>query len=151
MENPFETKESLILQSKAELETFLRAYGKIVPKDCWQAEVYPMALQYSLGLGTILEITDVEEVYNSVYNLIGEPLEEALIEEEAVLQSFIKKASTGTFELAKYLTKKYDIITVGEKEHEMFVYRDGVYFQAENEIIFPEIQRVLKHYVTKSY
>lgn len=150
MENPFETKESLILQSKAELETFLRAYGKIVPKNCWQAEVYPMALQYSLGLGTILEITDVEEVYNSVYNLIGEPLEEALIEEEAVLQSFIKKASTGTFELAKYLTKKYDIITVGEKEHEMFVYRDGVYFQAENEIIFPEIQRVLKHYVTKS-
>jgi putative DNA primase/helicase len=32
----------------------------------------------------------------------------------------------------------------------MYVYRDGIYFQAENEIIYPEIQRILKDNVTKN-
>lgn len=71
-------------------------------------------------------------------------------DEKSIIKEYKKNKTKGTFYLAKYLTKKYDIITVGEKELEMFVYRNGVYFKAENEIIFPEIQRVLTDEVTRA-
>jgi len=71
-------------------------------------------------------------------------------EEKNITKEFAKNKTKGTFYLAKYLTQKFNIITVGEKEREMFVYKDGIYFRAENEIIYPEIQRILAHNVTKS-
>lgn len=71
-------------------------------------------------------------------------------DEKSIITTYKKNKTKGTFYLAKYLTKKYDIITVGEKESEMFVYRNGVYFKAENEIIFPEIQRILTDEVTRA-
>lgn len=67
-----------------------------------------------------------------------------------LVEAFKKNNKKGTFLLAQYITKKYDIITVGEKEREMFIYRDGVYFQAENEIIYPEIQTILGDEVNRS-
>lgn len=63
---------------------------------------------------------------------------------------FVKNKARATYMLAEYLVSLYNIITVGEFEREMFVYRDGIYFRAENEIIYPEIQRVLGDLVTKS-
>lgn len=73
-------------------------------------------------------------------------------EEEAkeIVKIFKKNKAKATYYLAKWMTRKYNIITVGEKEREMFVYEDGIYFQAENQIIFPEIQNVLTDEVTKS-
>lgn len=56
---------------------------------------------------------------------------------------FIVNKAAGTFRIAEYITKKYDIITVGEKEYEMYIYENGMYRQAVNEIIFPEVQRIL--------
>lgn len=53
-------------------------------------------------------------------------------------------------DLAKYLTKRYEIVTVGHKQRETFVYRDGYYMRAENELLLPEIQRVLDDLVNKS-
>lgn len=76
--------------------------------------------------------------------------DESDVEEKAIVKQFVKDKTKGTFYLATYIVKKYSIITVGEKEREMFVYRDGMYFRAENEIIFPEIQRILGHHVTKA-
>lgn len=73
-----------------------------------------------------------------------------LLDEEILRQGFIKSKAAGTFALAEYLTHKFNIITVGEKEYEMFVYQNGLYFQAVNEIIYPEIQRVLGPLVTQS-
>lgn len=70
--------------------------------------------------------------------------------ESDLRQTFIKSKAEGTFRLAEYIVKKFDIITVGEKEYEMYVYRDGMYFQAVNEIIYPEIQRVLGTLTTQS-
>lgn len=70
-------------------------------------------------------------------------------EEKAIIKMFVKDKTKGTFYLAKYIVRQYSIITVGEKEREMFVYRDGMYFRAENEIIFPEVQRILGDKVTK--
>ena len=71
-------------------------------------------------------------------------------EESQIRASFVKNRIKGTYDIAKYLTNKYSIITVGEKEREMFVYRDGKYFRAENEIIYPETQRILGEVITKS-
>lgn len=71
-------------------------------------------------------------------------------EEAAIVKDFLKNKTKGTFYLAKYLTKKFNIITVGEKEREMYVYRAGMYTRAENEIIYPEIQRVLGEHITKN-
>lgn len=68
--------------------------------------------------------------------------------EDGLRQSFIKGKAQGTFEIAQYITKKFNIITIGEKEYEMYVYRDGMYLQAVNEIIYPEIQRILGPLVT---
>ena len=59
-------------------------------------------------------------------------------QEREIREEFIKNKTKGTHSLAMHLTRKYDIITVGEKEREMFVYRDGMYFKADNEIIYPE-------------
>lgn len=70
--------------------------------------------------------------------------------ENDLRQAFIKNKTSGTFALAQWIVKKYDIITVGEKELECFVYRDGVYFQAINEILYPQIQSVLGPLVNQS-
>jgi len=79
-----------------------------------------------------------------------EKAEEAGSEMEAGLKRDFKKASTtGTYYLAKYLTEKYNIITIGEKEREMYVYQNGIYRRAENEIIYPEVQRVLQELTTR--
>lgn len=71
-------------------------------------------------------------------------------DEGIIRKEFIKNKTKGTYELAKYLTRKYDIITIGEKEREMYVYRNGLYSRAENEIIYPEIQRVLGEHTNKN-
>lgn len=76
--------------------------------------------------------------------------EEIKQEELNIRLAFVKKKDRGTYNLAEYLTKKYDIITVGEKEREMFVYQDGYYKRAENLLVFPEIQRILGDNVTKA-
>lgn len=76
--------------------------------------------------------------------------DEILQEEKEIAKSFIKEKTKGTYLLAQYLTKKYDIITVGEKEREMYVYQDGYYRRAENLIIYPEIQRILGAFTTKN-
>lgn len=71
-------------------------------------------------------------------------------EEKEIVKQFLKNKVKGTYYLAKYLTNKFNIITVGEKEREMYVYRDGYYKRAENELIYPEIQRVLNIHITKN-
>ncbi len=71
-------------------------------------------------------------------------------EEKEIVKAFVKDKIRGTYLLASYIVRKYDIITVGEFEREMFVYREGMYKRAENEVIYPEIQRILAHHVTKN-
>ncbi len=76
--------------------------------------------------------------------------EEQKQEELEIRTTFLKKKERGTYNLAVYLTKRYDIITIGEKEREMYVYQDGYYKRAENLLVFPEIQRILGDTVTKA-
>lgn len=72
-----------------------------------------------------------------------------LIEERLLATEFATEKTKSTYHLAEYLTKRFNIITIGEKDREMYVYRDGIYFKAENEIIFPEVQRILGEQTTK--
>lgn len=72
------------------------------------------------------------------------------LDENEIRSTFAKNKTEGTYALAQYMTKKFDIITVGENKLEMSVYKNGMYFQAVNEIIYPEIQRVLGHLITGS-
>ncbi len=74
-------------------------------------------------------------------------------EEIEIVELFInnKTRTEATYRLAEYIVKKYEIITVGEKEREMFIYKDGMYYPgAENLVIFPEIQRILAYHVNKN-
>lgn len=70
-------------------------------------------------------------------------MEEINEEEKSIKLEFQSNNKKGTYSLAEYLTRKFNIITIGEMEREMFVYQDGIYFKAKNEIIMPEIQRIL--------
>lgn len=70
--------------------------------------------------------------------------------EKELRSGFIKDKQKGTYALAMYLTKKYEMVTIGRKDRETYIYDDGIYYRAENEIIFPEIQRILQEQVTKS-
>jgi putative DNA primase/helicase len=70
--------------------------------------------------------------------------------ENEIRATFLKNKTEGQYALAVHIVKKFNIITVGEKEYEMYVYRDGMYFQAMNEIIYPEIQSVLGPRTTNS-
>ncbi|MBP9771433.1 MAG: hypothetical protein KBD16_00700 [Candidatus Pacebacteria bacterium] len=72
------------------------------------------------------------------------------VDEAALRQTFIKNKAEGTYRIAEFIVKKFDIITIGQKELELFVYRDGMYFQATNEIIHPETQRILGPLVTQA-
>ena len=72
------------------------------------------------------------------------------MEENEIRSAFVKNKTEGCYALAVHIVKKFNIITVGEKEYEMFVYRDGMYFQALNEIIYPEMQAVLGTRTTNS-
>lgn len=76
--------------------------------------------------------------------------EEIIIQEKEIAKLFVKEKVKATYELAKYLTKKYEIVTIGEKEREMYVYQNGYYRRAENLIIYPEIQRILAEQINKN-
>jgi putative DNA primase/helicase len=71
-------------------------------------------------------------------------------QELQIVEKFLKNKVEGTYLLAEYIVNKYNIITIGEKEREMFVYDNGQYIPAESHIIFPEIQRILGHFVRKN-
>ena len=71
-------------------------------------------------------------------------------EENEIVKVFIKNKTEGTYLLAKYIVNKYSIVTIGEKDREIYVYQNGYYKLAENIIIFPEVQRILAQYVNKN-
>lgn len=71
-------------------------------------------------------------------------------QEQEIIRKFLVNKTEATYMLAEYIVKKYNIITIGEKEREVFVYQDGYYKPAENLVIFPEIQRILLHHVNKN-
>lgn len=70
-------------------------------------------------------------------------------EEKELKRAYVVEKTKSTYAIASYLCKIHSIVTVGEKVSEYYVYRNGKYIDAENEIIYPEIQRILGEYTTK--
>lgn len=124
-ESPFETQENTKLSIARFLET----------SPSWS-----LTVAFNMMQKPTLDEDELRQLFDSSQN----------IPEADVLTAFKKNKTKGTYLLAQYITKKYDIITIGEKEREIFIYQEGIYFQAENEIIFPEIQRILGEEVNKS-
>jgi putative DNA primase/helicase len=71
-------------------------------------------------------------------------------DEEELAKLYKTNKTEGTYAIAEHIVNKYSIITVGEKEREMFVYQGGYYKPAENLIIYPEVQRILRQQVNKN-
>ncbi len=137
-----------ILETKAILETFVMNFAQSIPLSKWKVEVLPKLWTMNAVSDPKLSDTELEELFTFLYdNQSDKEVDEGSTE---LVQLFKTNKTKGTYLLAEHIVNKYDIITVGEKEREIFVYRDGVYFQAENEIIFPEIQSILKDEVTRS-
>lgn len=126
--SPFETKENTLLSIGRFLES----------KPSWTLTIVFNSMQKPP-----LEEGELKKLFDT-------PLFKSQINEREIIDSFKKNKTEATYLLAKQMTNNLNIITVGEKEREMFVYQDGVYFQAENEIIYPMIQDILKEQVTKS-
>lgn len=118
------------------------------PEKDWFDKVLPAVEKINETYNPPLPLDEVRATFNSIVTLErnrraatsgGDPSED----EDEIRRTYLKNKTAGTFMLAQYLVKKFEIITVGTKEYEMYIYRNGIYFQAVNEIIFPEIQRVL--------
>lgn len=138
--------------------------GKIIYQitpDMWDTLGWPLFMQWNKDHNTpSLSGKELKTVWNSVKkkHIKNNPAPEAVpegeteeqMQEELIVKDFLKNKTKGTFWVAKYLTEKYNIITVGEKEREMSVYKDGVYKRAENEVIYPEMQRILGEHITKN-
>jgi putative DNA primase/helicase len=88
---------------------------------------------------------ELEELYNRTKKVIAND------NLDAILQTFKSNKTEATYLMAEHIVKKFNIITIGEKEREMFIYKDGMYYPgAENLIIYPEIQKILGCQVTKN-
>lgn len=141
--------------------------GKIINElspQLWDTLGYPMLEKWNADHNVpSLPAKELKTIWNSIKkthlknnpNALEreegeEPITEAEEQEQMIVKEFAKNKTKATFYLARYLTEKFNIITIGEKEREMFVYRDGVYGRAENEVIYPEIQRILGEQITKN-
>jgi len=139
-----------VLENKIRLETQVKIILEKLSAEKWSEEAWPMVVKVNSFFEEPLSEDIVTQVYEMTASNIRESLTRDTTEEteNLIKKEFMANKSKGTYSLAKYLMKKYRIVTVGEKEREMYVYRDGIYFQAENEVIYPEIQRILEDQVT---
>lgn len=136
-----------IADSRRSLSNFIASYLKTgTVEQCWSISVV-----YNNTVNPSLSDSELKDIFDNELASFRELTPAKQKQDETEIQQVFKKNNKkGTFLLAQYITRKYDIITVGEKERELFIYQDGIYFQAENEIIFPEIQRILGDEVNRS-
>lgn len=148
--NPFQKDKKLEL--KKSLESMVSLMAENVPLSRWKEDIYPrMWTSNSISQDRLTD-EELKDLFDFLY-INRKENDEAnhKRQEEIIVEIFKKNKTEGTYLLAQHIVKKYNIITVGEKEREMYIYRDGMYFAgAENLIIFPEIQRILGVLVNKS-
>jgi putative DNA primase/helicase len=77
-------------------------------------------------------------------------MEEAKVIEKDIVETYIREKKGGTYKLAEYIVSRFEIITVGSSDREMYIYQDGYYKRAENDFVFPEVQRILTKFVDKN-
>lgn len=114
----------------------------------WDKEVWPALVSVNSSYNPPLDKDELLAIYNSISNSESNRIEEeeklkSNPDEESIKHGYKKDATKATYALAKFLIDKYKIITVGEKDREIYAYKDGKYSRAEESIILPEIQRIL--------
>lgn len=137
----------------SELTSFAHTLFEFAPQDpkMWELAIFNALVAVNNDKFHLSD-ENVRAIYDTLFIEYKEKIQHLLDkdEEEILRKEFIKNKQKGTYALAQYLTRIHNIITIGEKEREMYVYQNGVYFRSENEIIYPEIQRVLGEQVTKA-
>lgn len=132
----------------AGLEYILYEYVKGIPINQWEDKAWPFAKNINKSSFPVLNEIVLREMYDVIIEKLA--IEAGADKEKEIAEEFKTQKTKATYSLAKYLTHKYNIITIGEKEREMFVYKNGCYRLAENEIIYPEVQRILGEQTTKN-
>jgi P4 family phage/plasmid primase-like protien len=131
--------------------------GKLLlttPESQWDTDILPAVIDINNTYSPPLPTTELMNTFRSICakerkRLTGES-EPDNQEEAEIVRAFKQGNTKGTFVLATHIAKKFHIVTIGEADKESYVYRDGYYRRAENEVINPETQRVLGALVTKS-
>lgn len=122
--------------------------------DKWDEDVFPAVMNINASYKPPLSIGELTSIWDSITTKEAKRLNndgKSENEDEAgIVAAYKNNKKKGTYALAMYIVKKYDIVTVGEVEKEIYIYRTGMYARAENEIIYPEIQRILQDQVDKS-
>jgi putative DNA primase/helicase len=149
---PVQSTDVFSVSVKSTLETAVMLFAKDVKSDKWKAEVFPRLWGMNAVSKPPLSENELKEMFDILLaSKIDDENKNTDYKLEEIISTFKKSPRDGTFLLAKYIVDKYTIITIGEKEREMFIYKDGMYFPgAENLIIFPEIQNILGTFVTKN-
>ena len=124
------------------------------PKSDWDTNVWPTIININTELVSPVPMDELTTLYDAACSIEDQKRSDAILadtpDEAKIVTAFKNSGTKGTYELAQYIINKFNIITIGEAEREMYVYQDGIYRRAENEVILPEIQRVLKNIVTRS-
>ena len=121
----------------------------------WDSVVLPAVEKIAATMNPPLPLSEVRATFKSIVSREHSRRVESSggdmnDEEEALRTAFVKNKASGTFALAQFIVRRFDIITIGEAEYEPFVYKDGMYRPAFKEVIGPEIQRILGPLVTNS-
>lgn len=161
-EGPIKKKKKLtelmgVVEGQGGNNAMTSLVGKLVskwPESEWDNEVWPVICEVNKTYKPPFTDKELLTIYESITKKEKkrqEGEEEPENEEEGKIVTQYKNNKTkGTYLLAMYIVKKYNIVTIGEIEKEVYIYQNGVYRRAENEIIYPEVQRILKNLVNKS-
>ena len=72
-----------------------------------------------------------------------------IAESENFKANFSNHSKETSYEIAKYLIKKFQVKTIGERIREIFIYKDGIYVLGLNNLK-SEIQEILEEFATQN-
>jgi len=135
---------------------FLVPYLEILSIDDrkeWHNKSLEIMIGYNARLTPPFSIDEVNQMIDE--SIIAQLEKRSLVDvdesEKEIQQTFKKNKTEATYLLAKYIVRKFKIVTIAEKVREMFIYRGGMYYPgADNLVIYPEMQRILSEQVNKS-
>lgn len=147
---PSQSSDAFSVSNQLKLKSYIYTCIELNPNQ--PGIVFALVSMQNIELSNPYEENELNNLIKEVRILYDEDQREKGNEKiEEILTTFKKNKTTATYLLAQYIVRKYEIITIGEKEREMFVYKDGMYYPgAENLIIYPEIQNILGSQVTKN-
>jgi len=128
---------------------------RVTKESAWNNEVWPVVVTINQSYRPPLDGEELLTIYTSISSIESRRLyeERNLREdptEDELYNGYKKDATKATMSLAKYLVKKFHIITIGEKQREIYVYKDGKYVIGEEHYVLPDIQRILKDLTKKN-